>query len=191
MKEGKLKEYIDSIVPDIKQMILSDNYSLDYYISSIESMINAKTSLQDRRFANLLSYNISVKTFNDEYGFSYASFIHGSYEHYVAEAFVYALMSFFKMFDEYKPGYKSKVKYLDKMNVCLSKLYPSGLYNKDVHITIYEINRFCNDRNIDLEYYVNLLLGHYKIIETAGLNFKYNIKDNYATKQQSTKSDLQ
>ena len=47
MKEGKLKEYIESIVPDIKQMILSDNYSLDYYISSIESMINAKTSLQD------------------------------------------------------------------------------------------------------------------------------------------------
>ena len=63
MKEGKLKEYIDSITGDIKQMILSDNYSLDYYISSIESMINAKTSLQDRRFANLLSYNISVKTF--------------------------------------------------------------------------------------------------------------------------------
>lgn len=191
MTKKRLTKYIAGIMPEIK-IILEGKYKAKtpqaLYNDAVLYMLKARDSLRRSEYANLSSYMTSSKMFDDEWGFSYSAFIHGSYEHNIAHAFLSLVMCHYRLSPrdgkEITLEKKAMSSFLYSIDDCMNYIFPAGMSSQGYQISLSQLNHFCNDRNINLEYYTTMLIANILLFNMAGLEYNYDTKQKYAIKQE-------
>lgn len=176
--------YIKNIISIHKEIIcieFPEKYTLDSYIMSIKHFILAKESFEKRQYANISSYDIAQKTFYDEFGMAFFSFIHNSYEYHIAVSFLCAIATAIKDNHPLR-ACKCNSSHFVPINYSFSIIYPNGFDANTVMITLFEINSYCNHHSINLKYYVDEILKYLKEGSLKRIN-KQGFKQ-YSNKQE-------
>lgn len=156
------------------------------YTQSIHSFLNAKEAIMKCEYANYKMFINASKVFDDNYGYAYNMFIHKSYEHYLAESLVYAILVHFK---EIHRGYRSKY---DIKNVLSNAFYGSSealflIYDKEMKgmQTALNLNDFIISRCIQIEYYISIYLDEVLRTVNGQIINNYTLNPSYAKIQQT------
>ena len=195
MTNRQLKLYIKSLEGTIKEInetsTLSRKTPQSYYNDAIFYMLKARDSLQRSQFANLASYSTASRMFDDQYGFSYSAFICSSYEHNIAYAFLSLAMCHYKLSSRDNKDIviedKAISSYMYSIDDCMDKLFPAGMSQHGCQISISQLNYFCNDRNINLKFYVYMLTENIILFNSIELNHNNEITQKFASSQEKPK----
>lgn len=195
MTNRQLKLYIKSLEGTIKEInntsMLFHKTPQSHYNDAIFYMLKARDSLKRSEYANLSSYMTSSKMFDDEWGFSYSAFIHGSYEHNIAHAFLSLVMCHYKLSSRENKDIviedKGISSYMYSIDDCMDKLFPAGMSQHGCQISISQLNYFCNDRNIDLKFYVCMLAENVILFNSMELSNNNEITKKFASCQEKPK----
>lgn len=139
--------------------IIGDRNTTKLYIDSMASFIDAYRAIALRRYANVDAYKLSIKTFNDEYGFSYNVFIDGSYEHYIAKAYVLLVIIALKDKCKFRVIFDTKGMFINKSIIeSIRYIYSEWESTTNIQSSIFHLELFCDEKNIKLEYFVDLFI---------------------------------
>lgn len=159
MTGKELLKYIDDNCDKFNQLLslIRSTQIHNLYVQSIHSFLNAREAMMRSEYANYKLFINASKVLADNHGYAYNMFIHKSYEHYLAEALIYAILVHFK---EISRGTISKY----EINNVLSNSFHSSseslfiIYDKEMkgRQTALNLNDFINSRSIQIEYYMSI-----------------------------------
>lgn len=151
--------------------------SIELYLESIDNMLSAYKAMKRAEYANTEAYNTSIKMFDDKYGFSFITFIQGSYEYHVAKAYVLLCMIALRDKLSFRDVYTETDDFImNSFSSSLSYIFTGGFSNVEITKAIFQLEVFCKNSDINLYFYVELVVHNVLLIK-LGLRERLGVRD--------------